>query len=157
MTSKTKKLEAAETFGATHTVNGTQPESAAERVKELTSGRGADYVFVTVGNSAAVSHGLSLVRKRRGTVVLVGIPEATATVPLSIPQHVMGEQRLIGSLMGSVRLSVDVPRLVQLYQNGRLKLDELITGRYSLEQINAAIESTESGDALRNVIVFASD
>ena len=59
-----------------------------------------------------------------------------------------------GSLMGSTRLSVDVPRLVELYQQGRLKLDELITERYPLERINEAIDSMEQGQALRNVIVF---
>jgi Zn-dependent alcohol dehydrogenase len=56
--------------------------------------------------------------------------------------------------MGSTRVSVDVPHLVDLYQHQRLKLDELISARYPLEQINEAIESTEKGGALRNVIVF---
>jgi len=56
--------------------------------------------------------------------------------------------------MGTARLSLDVPRLVALYQAGRLKLDELITGRYPLEQINQAIEAVERGKALRNVIIF---
>jgi Zn-dependent alcohol dehydrogenase len=56
--------------------------------------------------------------------------------------------------MGSTRLSVDVPRLVRLHQDGRLKLDELITERYRLERINEAIAAVERGDVLRNVIVF---
>ena len=56
--------------------------------------------------------------------------------------------------MGSTRLHVDVPRLVRLYQDGRLKLDELITARYPLAQINEAIAAMERGEALRNVIVF---
>jgi S-(hydroxymethyl)glutathione dehydrogenase / alcohol dehydrogenase len=56
--------------------------------------------------------------------------------------------------MGSTRLSVDIPRLVALYREGRLKLDELITARYPFEQINSAIESSERGEALRNVVVF---
>jgi S-(hydroxymethyl)glutathione dehydrogenase/alcohol dehydrogenase len=59
--------------------------------------------------------------------------------------------------MGATRLRVDVPRLVALYQQGRLKLDELITARYPLEQINEAITAMERGEALRNVIVFAPD
>jgi Zn-dependent alcohol dehydrogenase len=57
--------------------------------------------------------------------------------------------------MGSTRLSVDVPRLAALYQQGRLKLDELITMRYPLEQINEAIEAVEKGEALRNVVMFS--
>jgi len=60
----------------------------------------------------------------------------------------------MGSNMGSTRLLVDVPRLVDLYREGRLKLDELITGRYPLAQINAAIDSMARGEALRNVITF---
>jgi S-(hydroxymethyl)glutathione dehydrogenase / alcohol dehydrogenase len=56
--------------------------------------------------------------------------------------------------MGSARLPVDVPRIVELYREGRLKLDELISGRYPLERINEAAASSRSGAALRNVIVF---
>jgi Zn-dependent alcohol dehydrogenase len=68
--------------------------------------------------------------------------------------HLTWGRTLKGSFMGSTRLSVDVPRLVALYQQGRLRLDELITARYPLERINEAIESMERGEALRNVIVF---
>ncbi len=60
----------------------------------------------------------------------------------------------MGSFMGSTRVSVGVPRLINLYEHGRLKLDELITARYPLEQINEAIDAVEKGQALRNVIVF---
>jgi S-(hydroxymethyl)glutathione dehydrogenase/alcohol dehydrogenase len=63
-------------------------------------------------------------------------------------------QRIIGSKMGSARVARDIPYLVSLYQAGRLKLDELVTGRYPLDDINAAIASTKRGEALRNVIVF---
>ena len=56
--------------------------------------------------------------------------------------------------MGSGRVPVDIPNLASLYQQGRLKLDELISGRYALDEINEAIASTKSGSALRNVIVF---
>ena len=147
------KLEAARVFGATHAVKAHPPEAAEKMVRELTSGRGADYVFVTVGSSAAVAQANGLVR-RQGTITLVGIPEASATVPMNVRDHVRNERRVIGSLMGSTRSSVEIPRLVQLYQSGRLKLDELITARYPLDRINEAIASTETGQALRNVIVF---
>ncbi|MFB3046054.1 MAG: zinc-binding dehydrogenase, partial [Acidiferrobacterales bacterium] len=63
-------------------------------------------------------------------------------------------QRILGSKMGSTRLRVDVPKLVELYQQDRLKLDELITNRYPLEDINEAIASVNRAEALRNVIVF---
>ena len=88
-----------------------------------------------------------------GTEVVVGIPKQGATFSLPIGTLV-GERTITGSMMGSTNLSVDVPDLVALYQQGRYKLDELITGRYPLEKINEAIEATERGEALRNVIVF---
>jgi Zn-dependent alcohol dehydrogenase len=75
-------------------------------------------------------------------------------VALSVGDLVLNERKVIGCLMGSTRLRVDVPRLVELYQHGRLKLDELITNRYPLERINEAIAAMETGEALRNVIVF---
>ena len=122
-------------------------------MRELTGGRGADYVFVTVGSPAAVSQALTLVR-RGGTVVLVGMPAAGATAPIPIGDFAGNGLRLLGSNMGSTRLGVDVPRLVARYREGRLKLDELITARYPLERINEAIVAMEGGEALRNVIVF---
>ena len=88
-------------------------------------------------------------------MVIVGVPPANAVVSLPpIYQLVVGEKRIIGSHFGSTRLSVDVLWLVDLYLQGRLKLDEFITARYPLEQINEALASTVKGEALRNVIVF---
>ena len=146
------KLQAARAFGATHTVNVNERD-AADAVRELTSKRGAEYVFVTVGSTAAVAQGLRMIGKL-GTLVIVGIPEQDATIPLTVDDMVFKGSRIIGSNMGSTRLSVDVPQLVELYRQGRLKLDELITARYPLERINEAIESMERGEALRNVITF---
>ena len=147
-----KKLEAARSFGASHTLNARQANVVAE-VKALTSGRGADYAFVTVGSPDAVVQALDMVR-RAGTVVAVGMPATGAVAPLPVGQFVYDGKKVIGSNIGSTRLRVDIPRLVELYQAGRLKLDELITARYPLEQINEAIEAMERGEALRNVIVF---
>lgn len=146
------KLEVAKTFGATHTLNASQ-EGLPLLVRELTDGRGADYVFVTVGSTAAVTQGLMLVR-RAGTLVIVGMPPANATAPLSVIAVADRGLRILGSFMGATRLRVDIPWLIDLYRQGRLKLDELITARYPLEQINEAIEVMERGEALRNVIVF---
>jgi S-(hydroxymethyl)glutathione dehydrogenase/alcohol dehydrogenase len=147
------KLAAAKSFGATHAIQAADQEAAQMMVKELTGGRGADYVFVTVGSTAALAQAFNLIR-RKGTVVIVGIPEASARFPLAVSQCVWNEQRVIGSSMGSTRLRVDVPRLVSLYQHGQLKLNELISARYPLEQINEAIAAVETGEVLRNVIMF---
>lgn len=146
------KLAAARTFGATHTINTSSQDKLEEKIKALTSNRGADYVFVTVGNTTAMVQGFTMLRNQ-GLEVIVGIAEAGATIPLPAGLF-LGERKVMGSAMGSTRLSVDVPRLVDLYLHERLKLDELITARYPLEQINEAIESMEKGEALRNVIMF---
>ena len=146
------KLESASTFGATHTRNS-ERTAARPLVRELTGGRGADYVFVTVGSPAAVTEALGLVR-RGGTVVLVGMPAAGATAPLTVGDFAWDGLRLLGSNMGTSRPSVDIPRLATLYRAGRLKLDELITRRYTLDHINDAIDSMERGEALRNVVVL---
>ena len=73
---------------------------------------------------------------------------------ITLPPYDPDERTITSSNMGSTRLSVEIPKLVALYQAGRLKLDELITGRYPLDRINEAIEAAERGEALRSVIVF---
>lgn len=146
------KLQAAQTFGATHTINSSK-EEVRPVVKKLTARRGADYVFVTVGSTDAVAQAMTLVRPA-GTVVLVGMPDWKATAPLRVADLVWNEQRVIGSRMGGTHLQEDVPRLVQLYLDGRLKLDELISGRYPLDDINDAIAAMEGGAARRNVVLF---
>jgi Zn-dependent alcohol dehydrogenase len=146
------KLEAALTFGATHTVNA-KTEDVAARVAEWTNGRKADAVFVTVGVKGAVEQGISLM-KRNGATVIVGMPPSGVSATID-PGWLAGDgQRILGSKMGSARPVIDVPKIVELYQAGRLKLDELISGRYGLDQINEAIASSRSGAAIRNVIVF---
>lgn len=146
------KLDAARSFGATHAVDVAQDDLETE-VRALTGGRGADYVFVTVGTARAVEQGLTCLR-RGGTLVVVGMPPSGETfgiVGVDLADHAV---RILGSKMGSVRLAQTVPWLIELYQQRRLKLDELVTGRYSLEQINVAIAAVGDGSTLRNVIVF---
>ena len=146
------KLEDAQEFGATHAINGAR-EDVKARIGELTEGAMADYAFVTVGSAKAAEQAYSLVGTR-GHIVFVGIPDFAATIPLPVGLTILSEKTVTGSFMGSVQLSEDVPMLVDLYVNDKLKLDELITARYPLSQINEAIASTEAGAALRNVIVF---
>ena len=81
------------------------------------------------------------------------MPKAGAAAALPIRQLV-DERAVTGSTMGSTRLSVDVPRLINLYRNKQFYLDELITQRIPLEHINEAIQHTHTGNAIRNVIIF---
>ena len=146
------KLEAAMQFGATHALDG-RDRNAAREVRALTGRRGADYVFVTVGAKAAIEQALRMIGAA-GTVVIVGIPEAGLMAEFEPARFASIGQSIVGSTMGSSSIRNDIPSLVALYRQGRLKLDELITGRYPLDAINQAIASTKSGEALRNVIVF---
>lgn len=149
-----RKLERAREFGATVGIDG-RDQAVEAGVKELTAGRGADVVVVTVGSGSAVEQALRMVR-RAGTVVVVGMPGSGTTSKLDVAQFAHDGQRILGSKMGSARPRVDIPRLLSLYQQGRLKLDELITGRYGLDRINEAMASSSRGEAIRNVIVFGS-
>ena len=146
------KREAAERFGATHSVDAAAPDVAAQ-VRARTSGRGADYVFIAAGNTRAVELGLSLMRLA-GTTVLVGMPPEGESTEIEITAFAGGSHRIVGSKMGSTRLRADIPRLVRHYQEGRLMLDELISRRFGLEEINEAIAGVKRNEALRNVILF---
>jgi S-(hydroxymethyl)glutathione dehydrogenase / alcohol dehydrogenase len=146
------KLEAARHFGATHTINSKKVADPIAEVKKLTSGRGADYVFVTVGSMDALRQGFSM-SGARGMTVLLGIMQGNLSsfMPMEL---IMGEKMLTGCGGGSIHPGIDIPMLVSLYQEGRLKLDELITARYPLERINEAIETLDKGQALRNLIIL---
>ncbi len=146
------KLAAAREFGATHTING-KTQNVEDRVRALTEGRKADWVFVTVGVKGAAEQGVSLM-KRNGGVVLVGMPPSGVHATIDPGWLAADGQKILGSKMGSARPVVDVPKIVALYRDGRLKLDELVTGRYPLDRINEALASSRSGQAVRNVIVF---
>jgi Zn-dependent alcohol dehydrogenase len=146
------KLEAAMQFGATHAIDG-RADDAHRQVRKLTDGRGADYVFVTVGAKAAFDQAFKFLAFT-GALVVVGMPPSDVTATYQPEAFAFKSQRILGSKMGSSRIRTDIPWLVSLYQQGRLKLDELVTGRYPLDQINEAIASTKSGEALRNVITF---
>ncbi len=147
-----EKLAAALRFGATHALNAKRSDLAAV-VAEITGGRRADFVFVTVGAGKVVEQAIGLM-KRNGSTVIVGMPASGVMASFDPGWLAADGQRIIGSKMGSARIRIDVPKIVELYKDGRLKLDELITGRYPLEEINAAIASVVRGEALRNVIVF---
>lgn len=147
------KLEAALRFGATHTINAKTEKDPVMKAYEITSGRGADYVFITVGGKKALRQGFSM-SGYRGMTVIIG-HSGDDNLSDFEPTDFIGAQRILtGSGASSARVEVDIPRIISLYKAGRFKLDELITGRYPLEKINEAIEAVEQGGALRNVIVF---
>lgn len=146
------KLAAAKKFGATHGVNG-KTEDVAARVREIIGEGRADFAFVTVGSKAAIEQAMTLIG-RMGAVVVVGMPATGVTASFDPSWFAFDGQRILGSRMGGARIATDIPKLLEFYHQGRLKLDDLISGRYPLERINEAIASVTRGEALRNVITF---
>ena len=146
------KLEAMPRFGATHVIDPVA-EDAADAVRRLTGGRGADYVFVAAGSRAAIEQSVQLTR-RGGMVVLVGMTAEGVKAEFETLDLANDAIHLVGSKMGSTRLRSDIPALVEHYRSGRLKLDELISNRFPLEGINEAIAEVKTGAVLRNVIIF---
>ena len=147
------KLEASKEFGATHVINSKTSADVAAEVRELTGGRMADHVLVSVGVGPAIEQGISLMGKGAETII-VGMPPSGVSTTFDPSWLAADSQRIVGSKMGSAQTPADIPQLVGLYRGGRLKLDELITGTYPLEEINEAIASVKRGEALRNVVVF---
>ena len=139
-------------FGATHGVNSKTSDVTA-KVMEITGGHGADYVFVTVGAKQAFDSSYGMLAKG-GSMVMVGMPASGVMSEIDPGTMAAYSQNILGSKMGSARIQVDIPNLVDLYSQGRVKLDELVTKTYKLEDINEAIDAVKRGDALRNVIVF---
>jgi S-(hydroxymethyl)glutathione dehydrogenase/alcohol dehydrogenase len=145
------RLASARAFGATDVINSTKV-NPRDAVRYMTDGRGADVTLIASGSPAAIQVGLGLAR-RAGTVVIVGITATGETVPVDAGELADSALRVLGSKMGAIRPQVDIPEMVQLYKSGRLKLDELVTARYPLEEINQAIEVARRGAGIRTVIV----
>ncbi len=146
-----EKLAIAREFGATDGVLATAPKPWSQVRKLL--GKGADFAFVTTGAIAAFGTATRYLGTG-GRMVMVGMPHSGQTVDYEPVIVAAVAQGMIGSKMGDVVLQRDIPWMVDLYRQGRLKLDELISGRWRLDQINEAIADTRSGAARRNVIVF---
>ena len=144
-------LEIAKRFGATHTIPAT--EKLPDAVRELTAGRGADFVFDTVGNSRTLTDALAMTRKG-GTVVLTGLARGDTQAAFPMFAFVMQEKRLVGSVYGSGQPRRDIPKLVSLYQEGRLKLQELVSRTYKLSGVNDALDALASSDGARGVITW---
>ncbi len=146
------KLAIAKEFGATHGVLATAEKPWRASYKAL-GGRGADAVIVTVGAIPAYNDAPKYLG-RGGKVIMVGMPHSGAMAQFEPVMLAAVGQGMIGSKMGDVVIQRDIPWIVDLYLQGRLKLDELISGRWSLDQINEAIADTKTGAARRNVILF---
>jgi len=146
------KLEFARQLGATHTINGAR-EDVVERIKALTAGRGAEYTVVAVGSIQAMQQAWEAIAPA-GTCVVIGAPRSGLKIQVDPMDLYRDEKKLTGSRYGSARVFDDFGRLVDLYLAGKLKLDELITHRYTLDEINEAHRALAAGENMRGMIVF---
>ncbi|MDQ3717446.1 MAG: zinc-binding dehydrogenase, partial [Actinomycetota bacterium] len=131
-------------------------EEAQELITELTRGVGADKAIVTVGvvDSAVVTSAFNAIRKG-GTVVVTGLADPSKTT-IELPGALLTlfEKTIKGSLFGSGDPFHDIPKMVELYQSGDLKLDELITKTYTLDQVNEGYDDLVAGKNIRGVIKY---
>jgi S-(hydroxymethyl)glutathione dehydrogenase / alcohol dehydrogenase len=144
------KRQTALELGATHALDPSS-EDIAGALRDLTDGRGADAALDTAGVPGVVAQAYAGVR-RGGTVVAVGLPAEGLTADLPASDLPREEKVVTGSFYGSCDPQVDMPQVVELYMEGKLPLDRLVTRTYPLEEINEAFAAMNSGEVARAVI-----
>jgi S-(hydroxymethyl)glutathione dehydrogenase/alcohol dehydrogenase len=148
------KREVAQNLGATHAVDNI--EGATELARSFTNGQGADAAIVSVGitTGAHIAQAFVAIRKG-GTVVVTGIGDhAEVGIPVPPLELTLFQKRIQGTLFGACSPSADIPRQLELYQAGMLKLDELITTRYTLDQVAKGYEDMHAGKNIRGVVIY---
>ncbi|MBW2314223.1 MAG: Zn-dependent alcohol dehydrogenase [Deltaproteobacteria bacterium] len=145
------KFDLARKLGATDCIDATDGDAVAA-VQGLTGG-GADFVFECIGLVPTVQQAVAMTG-RGGTAVLVGVVPITETVALSAADLTLQEKKVQGSYMGSNRFRFDMPKYIDFYLDGRLFLDEMISSRIKLDEVNEAFDKMRKGEAARQVIVF---
>ena len=144
------KLELARKFGATDTVNAAEVD-VVEAIREMTDG-GVHYSFEAIGLKATTEQAFKII-KNGGTATVIGMIPVGTMVEIHGPEF-LREKTLQGSSMGSNRFRVDMPRFVDFYLDGRLHLDDMISGRIGLGDVNDALQALETGEVARQVIMF---
>ncbi|MCS6924411.1 MAG: Zn-dependent alcohol dehydrogenase [Candidatus Binatia bacterium] len=147
-----QKLDLAKVFGATHCVNPTQDDPLTA-VMDLTGGRGVDYAFEVISTPKTIELAFKMTA-RRGVCTIVGVSPEGARISLNPNVFTMTEKRLQGSYYGSTRPRIDMPRLLDLYMEGKIKIDELVSRTFPLEGVNEAYDLLRQGSVARSVIKF---
>ncbi|MBV8235043.1 MAG: Zn-dependent alcohol dehydrogenase [Acidimicrobiia bacterium] len=149
------KLQMAKEFGATATINASQGDPVSQ-VMSMTEERGADVAFEVIGLGPTIDQTITMTR-RGGQAILVGVPrmDVMVTIPAFLGL-VLQEKTIKGCWYGSSNVREDVPKLIDLYKKGDLKLDELISREISLDEVNDAFEAMKTGEVARSVIVYPS-
>jgi S-(hydroxymethyl)glutathione dehydrogenase/alcohol dehydrogenase len=146
-----RKLEIARSVGATHTLNPAETEDVPAAVMDLSRG-GVEFSFEAIGNPVTAQQCFLMLRPG-GLTTLVGVQRGNT---LEFPGgNFAWDRRIQGTYMGSNRFRLDIPRFVDLYLDGRLKLDDFVSARIQLGQIPGALENFGAGGVVRTVIDFA--
>lgn len=145
------KRALAERLGATHGFSPDEPD-LAKKIAGLTGG-GVDYAIEAVGRPNTAELAWALL-KRGGTATILGMIAPGNMVSIPGPSFLTGK-KLQGSLLGSTRFPIDLPRLVQLYLDGKLDLDSMVAERITLDGVNSALAKLRTGDTVRSVIEFS--
>ena len=140
----------AQTFGATDLIDATQGDPV-EQVKELLHG-GVHYSFEAIGLKETAEQAWRMLRAG-GTATIIGMIPIGTMIEVS-GYELLAERKLQGSMMGSNRFRIDMPRYADFYLAGKLHLDELISGRMKLDEINEGMEALKGGEVARQVINF---
>src|SRR5207253_7363506 len=143
------KLQMAKEFGATATINASQGDPVSQ-VMSMTDERGADVAFEVIGLEKTIDQAITMAR-RGGQAILVGVPrmDVMVTVPAFLG-IVLQEKTIKGCWYGSSNVQNDVPKLIDLYKKGELKLDELISREISLDEVNEAFDAMKTGEVARS-------
>lgn len=145
------KAEMARTFGATDVIDASQGDVVAQ-VMEMTGGIGVDHAIEAIGSKETIEASFGMIKKGGlATVVGVSRPDTMIELPAIA---LLREKRIQGSNLGGVRLAIDIPAYVNLYMDGRLKLDELISQRLTLAEVNKGFDDLRKGEIARSVILF---
>jgi len=139
-------------FGMTHFINPKEAPDVVDAIVQLTDG-GADYSFECIGNTTTMRQALECCHKGWGQSVIIGVAPAGAEIATRPFQLVTGRVWK-GSAFGGARGRTDVPKIVDWYMDGKLKIDELITHRLPLERINEGFELMKRGESIRSVVVY---
>jgi S-(hydroxymethyl)glutathione dehydrogenase/alcohol dehydrogenase len=145
-----RKFAKATELGATHTVDASK-DDPVKQIRALTNG-GVDYSFEAIGLKIAAEQAFNCI-KPGGTATIIGMIPVGQKIELDGPQF-LREKKIQGCSMGSNRFKVDMPRYIELYRQGRLKLDEMVTRRGKLEDVNEAFRAMKAGEVARTVLMF---
>src|SRR5439155_26533479 len=147
-----RKLELAGTFGATDAIDAKAGDPAA-KIRELTGGIGVDYAFEAVGLPKTAEQAIASC-DAAGTTILIGVPAPKTELTTNLARFFFTRQRLRATSYGDVLPARDFPLLASMYERGELRLDELVSRRIGLDEVDEAFAAMERGETLRSVIIL---